>query len=77
MELELKLNNPDYQLAMIAGALRQINKIIDLRTFYQNLQEHLTPEDAEEAFKDLLAGTELIPDFDVDETTPDQLLELL
>lgn len=77
MELELKLNDPDCQLTMIAGSLRQLNRLIDIRGFYRNLQEHLSPDEAERALKDLLASADLMPYIDVDELDIDTIMELL
>ena len=77
MKLETQLNNPDCQLTMIAGALRQIDKIIDIRTFYRNLTTHLSTEEADETLKDLLASADLMPDIDIDELTTETIMHLL
>ena len=77
MELETKLNNPDCQLTMIAGAIRQIDKLIDIRNFYRNLKTHLSTEEADEALKDLLGSADLMPDIDIDELTTELIMNLL
>lgn len=77
MELKTQLNNPDCQLTMIAGGLRQLNRLIDLQTYYRNLRTHLSTTEADEALKDLIASADLMPDIDIDELTTDLIMNLL